>query len=201
MGSQRATRWSSLAAGLREWSGGRRTWNDPDHRRTGPSTMASRGCTRVVRGLPGPGDRSVGDDPPAIHPRCGRRIHRERPDDVARWHRGAVRHRRCSHRSPARSRHDVRPRRTSGHVRPLARTRGTGWRSRHPGPCELVADWTFATTAAIRLDCFIMVGNDASNRMVERAGFRREGVLRAWDLHHRGVPIDCVVFSRIRGDD
>ena len=46
-----------------------------------------------------------------------------------------------------------------------------------------------------------MVGNEASNRMVERAGFRREGVLRAWDLHHDGVPVDCVVFSRIRGDD
>jgi hypothetical protein len=34
---------------------------------------------------------------------------------------------------------------------------------------------------------------------------RREGVLRAWDLHHDGVPVDgvpvdCVVYSRIRGD-
>jgi hypothetical protein len=37
--------------------------------------------------------------------------------------------------------------------------------------------------------------------MVERAGFGREGVLRAWDLHHGGVPIDCVVYSRIRGDE
>ena len=78
---------------------------------------------------------------------------------------------------------------------PEARGRGVGTRS-----LRLVADWTFATTAAIRLDTFIMVGNEASNRMVERAGFRREGVLRAWDLHHDGVPVDCVVFSRIRGD-
>ncbi len=76
-----------------------------------------------------------------------------------------------------------------------ARGRGVGSRS-----LRLVTDWTFATTAAIRLDCFIMVGNEASDRMVERAGFRREGVLRAWDLHHDGVPVDCVVWSRIRGD-
>ena len=78
---------------------------------------------------------------------------------------------------------------------PEARGRGVGARS-----LRLVADWTFTTTAAIRLDTFIMVGNEPSNRMVERAGFAREGVLRAWDLHHGGVPVDCVVFSRIRGD-
>ena len=39
-----------------------------------------------------------------------------------------------------------------------ARGRGVGWRS-----LRLVADWTFATTAAIRLDTFIMVGNETSN--------------------------------------
>ena len=78
---------------------------------------------------------------------------------------------------------------------PEARGRGVGTRS-----LRLASDWTFDTTAAIRLDCFIMVGNEGSNRMVERAGFRREGVLRAWDLHHEGLPVDCVVFSRIRGD-
>jgi RimJ/RimL family protein N-acetyltransferase len=77
-----------------------------------------------------------------------------------------------------------------------ARGRGVGARS-----LRLVADWTFATTKAIRLDTFIMVGNEASDRMVERAGFRREGVLRAWDLHHDGVPVDCVVYARIRGDE
>ena len=78
---------------------------------------------------------------------------------------------------------------------PEARGRGVGTRS-----LRLAADWTFATTAAIRLDAFIMVGNEASNRMVERAGFQREGVARAWDLHHDRAPVDCVVYSRIRGD-
>ena len=79
---------------------------------------------------------------------------------------------------------------------PEARGRGVGTRA-----LRLVADWTFDTTDAIRLDAYIMVGNEASNRMTERAGFQREGIARAWDLHHDGVPVDCVVYSRIRGDD
>ena len=65
---------------------------------------------------------------------------------------------------------------------------------------RVVSDWTLASTAAIRLDVFVMVGNEASYRMVERAGTQREGVLRAWDLHHEGVPVDCVVYSRLRDD-
>ena len=79
---------------------------------------------------------------------------------------------------------------------PQARGRGVGTRA-----LRAVADWTFATTAAFRLDAYIMVGNDASMRMTERAGFQREGVARAWDVHHDGVPVDCVVYSRLRTDD
>jgi RimJ/RimL family protein N-acetyltransferase len=45
-----------------------------------------------------------------------------------------------------------------------------------------------------------MAGNEASQRMTERAGFKREGLLRAWDLL-RGVPVDCVAYSRLRDDD
>lgn len=77
-----------------------------------------------------------------------------------------------------------------------ARGRGVGSRS-----LRLMAEWTFATTAAIRLDVFIMVGNEAAGRMVERAGFLREGVLRAWEMTHDGTPVDCVVYSRLRSDD
>jgi RimJ/RimL family protein N-acetyltransferase len=78
---------------------------------------------------------------------------------------------------------------------PEGRGRGVGTRS-----LRRLAAWTFETTAVIRIDCFIMVGNEPSERMVERAGFQREGVLRAWDLHHGGVPVDCVVYSRLRTD-
>ena len=65
---------------------------------------------------------------------------------------------------------------------------------------RLVAGWTFDTTSAFRLDAFIMVGNEPSERMVEHAGFQREGVLRAWDMRHDGAPVDCVVYSRLRSD-
>lgn len=40
----------------------------------------------------------------------------------------------------------------------------------------------------------------ASERMVRRAGFKREGVLRSWELL-RGVPVDCVAYSRLRDDE
>ena len=62
-----------------------------------------------------------------------------------------------------------------------------------------MAEWTFATTGTIRLDAYIMVGNVASERMTARAGFQREGVLRAWDLL-RDVPVDCVAYAWIRSD-
>ena len=77
---------------------------------------------------------------------------------------------------------------------PDGRGRGAGTRS-----LRKVTEWTFATTAAYRLDCFIMVGNTPSERMVERLGFTREGVLRGWDIH-AGIPVDCTVYSVLRSD-
>ncbi len=80
-------------------------------------------------------------------------------------------------------------------VVPKARGRGIG-----TGALRAVADWTLATTDTVRLDAYIMVGNHASERMTVRAGFRREGVMRAGE-RLRGEPVDCVVYARIRGDD
>ena len=76
-----------------------------------------------------------------------------------------------------------------------ARGRGIGSRA-----LRAVCSWTLATTAVVRLEAFIMVGNEASERMVRRAGFRREGVLRSWELL-RGVPVDCGAYSRLRDDE
>jgi RimJ/RimL family protein N-acetyltransferase len=76
-----------------------------------------------------------------------------------------------------------------------ARGRGTGTRV-----LRTVADWTFEMTEVVRVDAYIMAGNEVSQRMTERAGFQREGLLRAWDLL-RGVPVDCVVYSRLRDDE
>jgi RimJ/RimL family protein N-acetyltransferase len=78
---------------------------------------------------------------------------------------------------------------------PAARGRGVGTRA-----LRLVTDWTFATTSVIRIDTFIMVGNERSERMVVRAGFVREGILRAWDVQSNGRPVDCVAYARLRDD-
>jgi RimJ/RimL family protein N-acetyltransferase len=80
-------------------------------------------------------------------------------------------------------------------VVPQARGRGIGTRV-----LRLLAEWTLATTPVLRLHVFIMVGNEVSERMVERAGFQREGVLRAWDVLDDGSAVDCVVYSRLRSD-
>ena len=76
-----------------------------------------------------------------------------------------------------------------------ARGRGIGTRA-----LRAVAEWTLETTSVIRVDAFIRVGNTTSEQMTMRAGFQREGVLRAWDLL-RGVPVDCVAYSRLRTDE
>jgi RimJ/RimL family protein N-acetyltransferase len=80
-------------------------------------------------------------------------------------------------------------------VAPDARGRAVGRRA-----LGQLADWTFATTTTIRIDGYIMVGNDASERMVEKLGWQREGVLRAWHVHPDGTPVDCVVYSLLRSD-
>lgn len=80
-------------------------------------------------------------------------------------------------------------------VVPEARGHGIGTRA-----LRLLCEWTFATTSALRLHVFIIVGNAVSERMVERAGFQREGLLRAWDLLDDGTPVDCVVYARLRDD-
>jgi len=76
-----------------------------------------------------------------------------------------------------------------------ARGRGIG-----TAALRAVTEWTFRSTDVIRVDAFIMVGNEASERMTQRAGFQREGVLRSWDLL-RGQPVDCVAYSRLRDDE
>jgi RimJ/RimL family protein N-acetyltransferase len=78
---------------------------------------------------------------------------------------------------------------------PAGRGRGIGTHA-----LRRLIDWSFATTDVVRIDCYIEVGNEPSMRMVERAGFHREGMLRAWEMGPDG-PIDCVVWSVLRSDD
>ena len=50
-----------------------------------------------------------------------------------------------------------------------------------------------------RMQLTTSVDNPASQRVAERTGFRREGVLRAW-AENRGRRVDLVMYSRLPGD-
>jgi len=63
---------------------------------------------------------------------------------------------------------------------------------------RLIADWTLATTDAIRLDLYTDLDNPASGRVAERAGFVREGIRRAWDIGRDGKPIDVIFYVLVR---
>jgi RimJ/RimL family protein N-acetyltransferase len=60
--------------------------------------------------------------------------------------------------------------------------------------------WAFTQyPALVRLSLHTLPENTASQRVAEKAGFTREGVLRAWD-HASGAPEDVVMFSLLRTD-
>lgn len=61
-----------------------------------------------------------------------------------------------------------------------------------------VTDWVLGQ-GFIRAEVRAAVGNTASQRVAEKAGFRREGVLRRAGHTHEG-PVDLVVLSRLAND-
>jgi RimJ/RimL family protein N-acetyltransferase len=61
-----------------------------------------------------------------------------------------------------------------------------------------VAEFAFGNTDLVRLEIVCAVGNDASQRVAERAGAAREGALRHRLLLH-GQPVDAVMYSLVRG--
>jgi ribosomal-protein-serine acetyltransferase len=61
-----------------------------------------------------------------------------------------------------------------------------------------VARFAFGNTDLARLEIVCAVGNDASQRVAERAGAVREGVLRHRLLLH-GQSVDAVMYSLVRG--
>jgi RimJ/RimL family protein N-acetyltransferase len=76
---------------------------------------------------------------------------------------------------------------------PEARGRGVATRA-----LRLIADWTLATTEAIRLELYTDLDNPASGAVAERAGFVREGIRRAWDIGRDGQPIDVIFYVLVR---
>ncbi len=64
---------------------------------------------------------------------------------------------------------------------------------------ELVTQWVFRDFDIARLQLATHVDNEASQRLAERCGFTREGILRAWEPV-KGEQPDVVMFSRLAGD-
>ncbi len=79
-------------------------------------------------------------------------------------------------------------------VFPDARGRGVG-----PAALKLVGRWAIAERGFHRVEAEADVANTASCRMIEKAGFVREGILRAHCETH-GVRHDCVMFALVRAD-
>ena len=74
-----------------------------------------------------------------------------------------------------------------------ARGRGMATRS-----VETLAGWAFAA-GFHRVEAAVRVGNVDSERVLERAGFTREGVKRRF-LRYMGGRVDATLFSRLKDD-
>jgi RimJ/RimL family protein N-acetyltransferase len=75
-------------------------------------------------------------------------------------------------------------------------TRGRGIASR---AVRLAAAWGLRDLGLARVFAKAAADNIASIRTIEKAGFQREGLLRAYGKTH-GVRHDCVMFSLVPGD-
>jgi RimJ/RimL family protein N-acetyltransferase len=79
-------------------------------------------------------------------------------------------------------------------VAPAARGRGLATTA-----LRLASRWAVRDLGIARVHLTTHVDNPASQRVAERAGFRREGVLRAWEEIH-GERVDLVMFSLVGAD-
>jgi RimJ/RimL family protein N-acetyltransferase len=75
-----------------------------------------------------------------------------------------------------------------------ARRRGVGARG-----TRLLALWAITSLGLERVELLANPENEASQRLAERAGFKREGVLRRYRRRH-GVREDLVMFSMLAED-
>ena len=79
-------------------------------------------------------------------------------------------------------------------VVPAARGRGVATEA-----LRLLAAWAIETLGLGRLQVFVAPDNVPALRLAESAGFRREGLLRAY-WENDGERLDAVVLSRLPGD-
>jgi [ribosomal protein S5]-alanine N-acetyltransferase len=62
---------------------------------------------------------------------------------------------------------------------------------------SLVTEWAYRDHDIIRVHLVTHLSNTASQKVAERSGFQREGVLRAWEPV-KGAQPDVVMWSRVR---
>lgn len=74
--------------------------------------------------------------------------------------------------------------------------RGRGYLPRAVG---LLCGWAFDELQLPRMQLGTLPGNTSSERVAEKCGFAREGVLRSW-LEQRGVRRDVTMWSRLPVD-
>jgi RimJ/RimL family protein N-acetyltransferase len=79
-------------------------------------------------------------------------------------------------------------------VLPAARGRGVATEA-----LRLLAEWALDVLRFRRVQVLVATENVAALRLSERAGFRREGVLRSY-WERDGARLDVVVLSRLPGD-
>jgi RimJ/RimL family protein N-acetyltransferase len=78
----------------------------------------------------------------------------------------------------------------------LSEARGKGFATRS---VQLVSRWAFGKLGMARLSLTTEPSNDRSQRVAERSGFLKEGVLRSYE-DIGGRRVDCVVFSLVPAD-
>lgn len=78
----------------------------------------------------------------------------------------------------------------------LSPARGQGVATR---ALRLLARWAFDDVGLARLQLLTEPENEASQRVAEKAGFRREGLLRDY-IELKGRRADGIMFARLRDD-
>jgi RimJ/RimL family protein N-acetyltransferase len=95
----------------------------------------------------------------------------------------------------------VRAVRADRRIADIGYTVGPRFRGREIAPhmVRLVRAWTLGVWPVERFQIHVYVGNTRSERVAEKCGFQREGVLRRYG-DQRGVLRDAVMFSWLPGE-